>query len=252
MVSDNKDVKERYSFSKLNAFLTCRYGYKLTYIDHLKGIGNCFSSFGCEVHSLMERLAKEELSLWDLVSTYEWEFDSAVPEPFPKSKFCPNMRELYYNQGLEFLQNFPGFEGKKILEAESKFDLPIDDWIFNGIIDLVYEDENGRLVLQDYKSKASFKSKKEQMEYARQLYLYSMHIKEKYGKYPDILKFLMFRKNHYVEIPFNEKSLEEAVNWARNTVKEIRDCWDYYPSCDDFYAQNLCNHREYCDCKEIK
>lgn len=241
--------KEKYSFSKLNAFLTCRYGYKLTYIDHQKGVGNCFSSFGCEVHSLMERLAKGNITLWDLVSTYEWEFDAAIPESFPDSKFCPNMRQLYYNQGLEFLKNFPGFNGKKILEVESQFDIPIDDWTFTGIIDLVFEDESGHLILQDYKSKSAFKNKNEQAKYARQLYLYSLYIKEKYGRYPDTLRFLMFRKNRTVDIPFDINGLNEAVSWAKNTVKEIRDCWDYYPSCDDFFSQHLCNHRETCDCK---
>ena len=197
----------------------------------------------------MERYAKGELDLWNLVNTYEWEFDTAVPEPFPSSKFCKNMKELYYNQGLEYLKNFPGYADRKILEVEAAFDHDIDDWTFNGIIDLVYEDKDGKLIIQDYKSKSSFKSKKEQAEYARQLYLYSLYVKDKYGKYPDALRFMMFRKNTVVEIPFNENSLNEALDWARNTVKEIRECWSFPPSCEDFYSKNLCNHREYCENK---
>lgn len=245
MVS-NTEQKERYSFSKLNAFHACKYGWYLTYIEHQKGIGNCFSSYGTEVHSLMERYAKGEIELWNLVDTYEWEFDAAVPEEFPDSRFCPNMRQHYYNQGLEYLKNFPGYDGKKILEVESQFDYGIDDWIFNGVIDLVFEDEDGRLILQDYKSKASFKSKKEQAEYARQLYLYCLYVKKKYGKYPDVLRFMMFRKNNKVDIQFNESALLEAIDWAKQTVKEVRECWDFSPSCDEFFSQNLCNHREYC------
>ena len=240
-------AKERFSFSKLNAFLTCKYGYKLTYIDHERGIGNCFSSYGLEVHSIMERYAKGELGLWDLVSTYEWEFDGAVQEPFPSTKYCPDMRKLYYEQGLEFLKNFPGYSDKNILDVEASFDYEIDDWIFTGVIDLVYEDkETGKLVIQDYKSKSSFKNKREQAEYARQLYLYSLYVKQKYGRYPDVLRFLMFRKNTLIDIPFNEKDLESAVTWARDTVKEIRECWDFSPSCDEFFSQNLCNHRHNC------
>lgn len=243
------EPKELYSFSKLTAFHTCKYGYKLTYIDHLKGIGNCFSSYGLEIHSLMERYAKGEVNLWDLVSTYEWEFDTAVPEEFPSTKYCPKMRELYYNQGLEYLKNFPGYADKKILEVEAAFKHDIDDWVFNGIIDLVFEDKDGRLIIQDYKSKSSFKSKKEQAEYARQLYLYSLYIKDKYGRYPDALRFMMFRKNTVIEIPFDEKQLNEALDWAKSTVREIRECWNFAPSCDEFYSQNLCNHRQYCDNK---
>jgi len=241
--------KERYSFTKLSSFRTCKYGYKLTYIDHKKGIGNCFSSYGTEMHSLMERYAKGEIDLWDLPEIYQWEFDAAVPEAFPDAFFCKNMRDLYYQQGLTYLQNFPGYSDREILEVESQFTCDIDDWEFTGIIDLVFKDKEGRLVIQDYKSKSSFKSKKEQAEYARQLYLYSLHIKEKYGRYPDILRFMMFRKNTIVDIPFDEAKLQEALTWAKETVKEIRECWDYEPSCEEFFSQNLCNHREYCDCK---
>lgn len=241
--------KERYSFSKLSSFHTCKYGYKLTYIDHKKGVGNCFSSYGTEIHSLMERYAKGKLDLWNLVDTYKWEFDAAVPEAFPSFEFCKNMKELYYKQGLEYLKNFPGYADRKILEVETAFDLDIDDWTFTGIIDLVFEDKDGRLIIQDYKSKSSFKNKKEQAEYARQLYLYALYIKEKYGRYPDVLRFMMFRKNTVVDIPFNETSLSEALGWAKDTVKEIRECWSFPPKCEEFYSQNLCNHREYCDNK---
>lgn len=198
----------------------------------------------------MERYANGEIDLWDLADIYEWEFDSAVPEEFPKSKFCPNMRELYYNQGLDFLKKFPGYDDRKILDVEASFDYDIDDWTFNGVIDLVYEDKDGKLVIQDYKSKSSFKNKREQAEYARQLYLYSLHIKEKYGRYPDILRFMMFRKNTTVDIQFDVNNLNEALCWAKQTVKDIRNCWDFSPSCDEFFSQNLCNHREYCDMKK--
>ena len=133
------------------------------------------------------RYAKGELTLWDLVGIYEWEFDAAVPEKFPSTKYCKDMRKLYYDQGLEYLKNFAGYDDRKILEVESQFDYEIDDWTFNGVIDLVFEDKDGKLIIQDYKSKSSFKNKREQAEYARQLYLYALFVKKKYGRYPDIL-----------------------------------------------------------------
>lgn len=240
------DTKERYSFSKLSSFNTCKYGYKLTYIDHVKGIGNCFSSYGSEVHSIMERYAKGEIELWDLSDVFEWEFDAAVPEKFPSLQFCPDMRKLYYEQGVTFLQNFPGYDDCNIMEVEESFDYDIDDWTFTGIIDLVFEDKDGRLIIQDYKSKSSFKSKREQAEYARQLYLYSMHISKKFGRNPDILRFFLFRKNTIVDIKFDPRGVQEALSWARETVRAIRECWDYPPTCESFYGENLCNHREHC------
>lgn len=204
----------------------------------------------------MERYAKGELELWDLPDTYEWEFDTAVTEKFPKILKI-NMRDNYYKQGLEFLKNFAGYEKYKILEVEKQFNVNIDDWVFNGIIDLVFEDEDGRLIIRDYKSKASFTSKREKFEYTRQLYLYSLYIKEAYGKWPDELQFLMFRKQNLEVIPFDENNCIEAIDWARSIVKEIREAFDYPPDCDldkkqndTFYADNLCNHREYCEFRE--
>lgn len=224
----------------------------LTYIEHKKGIGNCFSSYGSEVHSIMERYAKGEIDLWFLADIYDWEFDAAVPEAFPDSTFCKDMRQLYYQQGLIYLKNFAGYDDINILEVESKFDYDIDDWVFNGVIDLVYEDKDGKLVIQDYKSKSLFKSKKELASYARQLYLYSLYITQKYGRPPDLMKFVLFRKNKEVVIPYKKADLLEAVTWAKNTVNDIRCCFDYAPSCEDFYCHNLCNHREYCEMRDNK
>lgn len=237
--------KETYSFTKLSAFHTCKYGYYMTYIQHSKGIGNCFSSYGSEVHSIMERYAKGKLPLNGLPEVYAWEFDTAVPERFPTLKNVQDLRKTYFEQGKSYLEKFKGYDDRKILGVEEEFMIDIDDWSFRGFIDLVYE-QDGKLVIQDYKSKKAFKGEKEQKEYARQMYLYSLYVKQKYGRNPDMLRFEMFRSQKQADIPFDESELQEALEWATNTVKEIRKCWDYTPTCDLFFSQNLCNHREYC------
>lgn len=244
----SEDKQERYSFSKLNAFHTCPYGWWERYVNHKPGIGNAFSSFGTLVHSLMERYAKGEAEIWELPELYEWEFAAAVPEEFPPNKYVV-LRDTYYQQGLRFLQHFQGYDKYKILGVEKSFTLPVKDWSFMGIIDLVFTDEQGRFVIRDYKSKAGFKNAREQKEYARQLYLYSLEVKQEFGKYPDELQFLMFRTQSLVRIPFDERALNEAVQWADDTVHEIREAISYPPTCNDFYGNCLCNHREYCPFK---
>lgn len=238
-------AQERYSFSKLNAFHTCPYGWWERYVNHKPGIGNAFSSFGTLVHSLMECYAKGEAEIWDLPELYEWEFPSAVPEEFPPNKYTV-LRDTYYKQGLDFLKRFQGYNQYKILGVEKVFELPVNDWTFTGIIDIIFADEKGRLIIRDYKSKAGFKNAKEQKEYARQLYLYSLEAKREFGRYPDELQFLMFRKQMLVKIPFDKDALDEAVGWADSTVHAIRDAISYPPTCDAFFGNYLCNHREYC------
>ena len=238
--------REHYSFSRLSAWSICPYAWKMRYIDHLPGVGNAFSSYGTFVHSLLEGYANGKYQLWDLPEIYEWGFDAAVPEEFPANRFA-DLRKTYYEQGLDFLRQFEGYPHCKILGVEKKFALPIDDWALDGIIDLVYEDQGGRIIIRDYKSKASFKSKKEQAEYARQLYLYSEYVKSEYGKYPDELQFLQFRKNNTVKIPFKENDLKEAFDWAKGVVKEIRGAFDFPPRPDQFYCKNLCDNRHNCE-----
>lgn len=248
-LSLEKSEKEKYSFSKLSSFYTCPYGWWLRYEEHKVGIGNAFSSYGTFVHSIMERYAKGEADIWELPALYEWEFETAVPEKFPWNKYTV-LHDSYYRQGLDFLKSFQGYDNYKILGVEQSFDQDIDDWVFTGIIDLILEDKEGKIIIRDYKSKATFKNDKEKREYARQLYLYSMYVKNKLGKFPDELQFLMFRKQTLVTIPFNEEDYSEAIGWAKNTVQTIRDALEFPPKCDDFYGNNLCNHREYCDFKK--
>lgn len=237
---------ERYSFTKLSSWYTCPYGWKLKYIDGKSGIGNAFSSYGSFVHELLEKYAKGEVKLEELPALYEWEFDSAIEEKFPYNKYT-DLRESYYNQGLEFLKNFQGYDDYEILGVEKKFEVKVKDWLFNGIIDLLFADRDGKLIIRDYKSKAKFANPLERNEYARQLYLYSIAVEEEYGALPDELQFLMFRRNELVVIPFDINDYENAIDWADMTVNAIRNAFDYPPYCDEFYAQNLCNHREYCE-----
>lgn len=237
---------ERYSFSKLSSWWVCPYGYYQRYIEHKAGIGNAFASFGTLVHELLEKYAKGEAELWDLPQMYEWMFDAAVPEKFPYNRYT-NLKKSYYEQGLSFLKRFQGYENVEILGVEEEFTVDIDDWQLTGFIDICFRDENGKLIIRDYKSKASFKNDAERHQYARQLYLYSIYVHQKYGVYPDELQFLMFRKkDEPVRIEFNMDDFNEAVQWAKDTVQIIRGAIDYPAQCEDFYASNLCNHREYC------
>lgn len=237
---------ERYSYSKLNSWHTCPKGWAMTYLDHRHGEGNAFSSFGTLCHALLEGYEKGEYELSTLADLYEFSYPDAVQEPFPPNK-CTDLAESYYRQGLEFFRTWEGYpDGTQILGVEQKFELPIDDdWILNGLIDLVYRDKRGRMHIRDHKSKKGF-TKKELASYARQLYIYSTAVKEQYGTFPEVLEFFCFRSDKVYEIPFDSKAYEEAMDWARETVREIRNASVYDPNPDLFYCCHLCNHRKDC------
>lgn len=245
MKTPSVDSMEKYSFSKLEAFHTCQLMWFTRYGLNEKGENNAFAAYGTLVHSIMERYTKGEIERESLADIFEWEFDTAVVEEFPPNKY-KDLRESYFQQGIDFLNSFPGYDGYKVLASEVKFELPIDDWIFNGIIDLVFQKENGDIVILDYKSKASFSGKKELAKYARQLYLYSLYIFNTYGVYPTELVFYRFRAQEQDHIQFDKTALEEAVSWAKETVKEIRDAWCYEANYDVWFCNQLCNFRSTC------
>ena len=239
---------EKYSFSKLSLFNSCKYAYYLTYVEGQRGDDNAFSQYGTLIHSILERWAKGNIPIVELASVFEWEFDTEVSKQFPYNKY-KDLRESYYNQGIEFLTAFDGLPDYTIIAAEEKFETQIDDWIFNGIIDLILQDKSGEFVVWDWKSKAGFKNETEQKAYARQLYGYSLYVKEKYGHYPKKLCFGMFRQKEQIEINFNIKQMLEAIDWMRHTVKDIRSCWDYEPTINLFFCRELCGHS---DCQFIE
>ena len=248
---------EKYSFSKLSSFRQCPLQYWYTYITHEQREGNAFAQYGSFVHSLLERWGKDELAVYELLDEYENGFFDSVTQEFPPNKYT-DLERKYYDDGAQFLTNFEGVDAEKTLGVEEHFEIPMkatddrDDFAIRGFIDLIYIDSKGRLVVHDWKSKAKFKSPDEQKEYARQLYIYSLYIKQKYGKYPDLLRFHMFRNRKNIDIKFNENDLNEAIKWVQETVKEIRDCNEFESRPDDFYCQYLCDMRLKCCGETVK
>lgn len=266
VIADVKGV-EKFSFSKLNAFHQCKYAYDLCYNKKHRGIENGFGQIGTEVHSILERFESGQLLQFELAQTFENEFDEAVPNGvklYFVSGYCKDLTENYVNQCINFLTNWGGFEeyGLKVIGTEEEFNTLFrikDKFIFlNGFIDVVAEDENGDLYIIDYKSKSAFKSKEEVMEYARQLYLYSIWVKEKYGKYPKYLWFYQFRINHIEKIEYDVAELEKVLEWTYDTLCQIDEEQFWMPldfsglskkELDNatFYCRNLCDFRMECE-----
>ena len=240
--------KEKYSFSKLSTFQQCKYQYYLNYIEKRKGEDNAFSQYGTFVHSILERHAKGELAVYELLDVYRDEYENAVTHEFPPNKYV-DLSESYYHDGYEFLKNFDGLDGLEILGVETRFKELLDDFYYTGVIDLTYKDVDGGIVVQDWKSKSKFANKAEQNKYARQPLSYGLHIIRKYKTPPKTLRFYMFRKQGIIDIPFTTQEYENALGWVKDTVKEIRECKDWDATPDKFFCDELCNFRDTCEFK---
>lgn len=240
---------ERYSFSKLNTYYNCILNYIYSYILKQKQKENAMSQYGILIHSILDRWAKGQLEIYDLLAEYKANYDSAVTEPFPILRNGKSMGISYYADGESFFTNFNGIEEYRIVESEVKFEIQIEDFIFNGIIDLILKDKDGNIILWDWKSKADFKDEEEEKKYQKQLYLYSYYIKDKYRVFPSKIVFYCFRKLQKHEYIFNYDDFQKSIKWMFDTIKEIRKLNCKY---DYFFCNNLCGSRDICLLKKVK
>lgn len=211
----------RWSYSSVNTYNTCPQAFRLGYLDALPRVGNAFSDWGTFLHSLMERYFRGELEFFELSQVYVDTYKDNVVCAFPPNKYC-DLSQRYYDAGKAYLDRFDGlFNDCEIVAVEERVKLNIDGRPFVGVIDLVVKDGDDYIVV-DHKSKSALKTQKEKAEYARQLYLYAIYVKEKYGKWPTKLVFHMVRAGgELVEIPFVEADAEAAKQWFLSTIDAI-------------------------------
>lgn len=218
----------------------------MSYIDCLPKVNNAFASWGSYIHSLLEKYFKGEYEFFELSDAYKSGYRDNIKEIFPPNAFV-DLSSSYYESGLAYLNNFDGLATNfEVLGVEQKVELVIGGYKFVGYIDLVIRDKNdGRIIIVDHKSKNKFKSKKEKAEYLRQLYLYSLYVKEKYGEYPKELMFNMIR-GEMVKESFKEEDCEKAQKWFVETIEMIYKDSAFKENPNDFFCDNLCGVREHC------
>ena len=250
----NQEIKKKYqekvdnmrwSFSRINSFQSgCKFCWFQNYIIKERGEGNAFSEYGSLMHDILERYFKGDLLPFELESEFTDGFIEKVGD-FPPNKFV-DLRENYFNQGIKYLKEFDGYPDYEILEIEPEILINVGGYDFIGYIDLLVKNKNnGKIIVIDHKSKAKFKSKEELREYAHQLYLYAIWVYEKYGEYPSLLKFNMFRKQTEKTIIFKESELEKSKKWMLDSIAELRECEEFPVTSDEFFGTELCNNRDH-------
>lgn len=221
--------KMTWSFSRVNAYETCPKMFKMIYLDrdedgnHIwSEAENAFGLWGTHCHECLERFYKDELLAFELLDAYQDGYDEAVYMRFPPNKY-KDLGQSYYDAGVEYFANFENLpENWEVLGVEQRIDLELDGRKFVGYIDLVLRDkQTDSIVIVDHKSKAAFQSDAELEHYSYQPYLYSLWVKQRYGKFPDMLVFNMFRIGKIVRVPFEEEGLQKALQWFHDTVDRI-------------------------------
>lgn len=235
-----------WSYSRIQSYETCKYMFYLNYIkEQKKGkIDNFFAQFGKFAHQILELYAQDKLSILDLKKYYINNYKKFIKFKAPPNKYV-DLNKKYFNTGLEYFEDFPGYDDYNIVGVEENIYFNIGEHKFRAIIDLVVEDVNKNLIIIDHKTKGSM-TKKEKEKMLFQLYLYAMAIYSKYEKYPRKLIFNMIRMNEIIEVEFDVRKIDEVQKWAIESIEKIKNDNNWKANPDWFFCSFICDQRRNC------
>lgn len=238
-----------WSYSRIECFNSCRYRWFLKYIKNQSEHPQFYSSYGSFMHKLLERFYKNELSKEEMKTEFLLNFKKEVKGERPK----PSIVEKYISAALDYLDSFEPFPFNMV-SVEERMDFDIDGIPFVGFIDYLGE-KDGEYYIVDNKSrnlkprskrKKPTKKDEELDEMLRQLYIYAVAVKQKYGKYPKSLCINCFKTGVFIEEPFVLEKCEEAIEWVKNNVEYIENTSDFYPWIDYFACKYICGVSDSC------
>lgn len=226
----------------------------MKYMDHIQGDDNFFSQYGKVVHQTLEKYAKGEISVFEVVEYYVNHFVSDVTMPAPYNKFS-DLRDSYFNKGLRYIESVAEYElkGYKVIGVEEEVHFTLNGYEFVGFIDLILQNiETQEIVIIDHKSSSirilkngevSKTSMSVYNSYKTQMYLYSIAIHDKYGKYPSSYILNLFNMRDFIKYDHKDEELQNSIQWAIGMIEEIQQERDFLPNPDDYYCRYLCEYR---------
>jgi len=239
-----------WSYSRIKCFEDCPHQWFLKYIKKYPEKAQFYASYGKFIHTLIEQYYLGEIDKEDLPIAYLQRFSSEVKGHRPKAETLSK----YINDGLSYLQSFQPLPFNMVA-VEKHVEFEIDGYKFQGYIDYIGE-KDGDLYLVDNKSRdlkpRSGRGKptvkdRELDEYLKQLYLYSIAIKEEFGVYPKYLCFNCYRTQNFIVEPFKIDALEATKAWAIEKISEIFSESDFEPNQDFFRCYWICGVCDHCD-----
>ena len=249
-----------HSFSRLNSFYQCPYGWKKHYIECEPMKQSFHGAAGGFGHKCIEKYANGELDMWDLSPYFEEHFIEEVPYDAPPNKY-KDLKQDWYDKVLDYFDNIDlPIDKYDVVGVEKKVEFDVGGYPFIGFIDLLLRDPaDGKFILCDHKSssikvlKSGKISKSDQqhfLEFKRQQYLYSKAILEEYGD--GCIKELlwnMFKDHQWLKIPFDVSEYQEAQNWALDTIHKIENETEWLPNPEFWYCNYLCGQSAGCPYK---
>jgi putative RecB family exonuclease len=244
-----------YSHSKIETFEQCKLKFKFRYIDKIvpEIAKSIEAHLGDIVHKTLEWLyirvmEKRIPSINDVISFYseKWQENYSPDMPIVNKTMTP---KDYFNRGVEFLVNYymkhSPFQDNTIA-TEKRIEINLDEKgerKLIGFIDrLSHNLKDNEIEIHDYKTSNSIMTR-EKVENSRQLSIYSLAIKEIFGKDKNICMTWHFLAHDMkICVRRTNEQLERFRQEVIETIKKIEETKEFPPT-----KSQLCYWCEYMD-----
>lgn len=229
------------SKSKVNSFLKCPREFQYSYIDEIQRPPNKFMKIGTDVH----QIAEDFIAAWA-----NNQVDDILEYVLKLSAKYEDNYETHAVNLASFFQSIFVDEDYKIFMAEEY--LFSEKYNFSGLADLVLEDDNGKLIVIDYKTGKTGSIK----NYRLELCYYKMLLEDLYPDKEVVCagifftkkgdcRFLMFSDEEIKGARCNTEDYQAAIQLLDHVRVEIEE-ENFQPK-----KQFLCNYCQYQDlCKK--
>jgi putative RecB family exonuclease len=242
-----------YSHSKIETFEQCKLKFKYRYIEKIipEIAKSIEAHLGDIVHQTLEWLYIQVMerripAISDVISFYSEKWEENYSQDMPIFNKTLTAKD-YFNRGVEFLVNYymkhHPFQDNTIA-TEKRIEINLDEKgerKIIGFIDRLSNNlENNEIEIHDYKTSNSIMTK-EKVESSRQLSIYSLAIKEMFGKEKNVCMTWHFLA-HDMKICLRRTNEELA-----NLKKELIEIIDGIEKTKDFppTKSQLCYWCEY-------
>ena len=203
----------RWSFSKLEVAASCPFAFKKIYMDGVKPATNPFAQLGSLCHDLLAHHEQGELAVYDLLPAFLKRYPKEVNAEWPA--FPLNLEERTCQRITDYFRTFSGYPFRKPLMVEKKLVGTLCGRPFSGVLDLLAEDMEGRIILVDHKTSgiSEYRGRKLQ-HHKRQLFLYAHLLRQCCHIQVDAIAFNLLKEGQWLEFPWSELEESCAVSWA--------------------------------------
>ena len=232
----------RMSKSKINTYLKCPLEFKFQYIDEIEAEPNKYMILGSDVHLIAEKFADKFGDELEGVN-----IENELIKIMNELDIGYDLSSHVNNLGLFFKEVFIDNNYKLFSQEEYLHD---EVHRFSGICDIILEDENGELVVIDYKTSNSNTFSR----YRRELCYYKLLVENVYDKNVSSVG-IFFTKNGRLSLLdvyeddnkrkfLNSAEIEDAVDTFYQVRSEVNS-GNFYPKRQ--FLCKFCTYKEKCD-----